>query len=78
MRLALEWAERALSSNESDSLVLYNVACIYSLAYMAEPAIHCLEKAIQNGFGHREWIENDTDLNAVRADSRFQALLKRL
>jgi serine/threonine protein kinase/tetratricopeptide (TPR) repeat protein len=75
---ALEWAERALSSNESDSLVLYNVACIYSLAYMAEPAIHCLEKAIQNGFGHREWIENDSDLNAVRADPRFQALLKRL
>jgi TolB-like protein/Flp pilus assembly protein TadD len=75
---ALEWAGRARSANESDSLVLYNVACVYALGGMADEAIDCLEKAIQNGFGHREWIENDSDLNALREDPRFQALLKRM
>jgi adenylate cyclase len=75
---ALEWARRALATNESDSLVLYNVACLYALGGMVEEAIACLDKAIQNGFGHREWTENDSDLNALRNDPRFQALLKRL
>jgi Flp pilus assembly protein TadD len=75
---ALEWARRALATNESDSLVLYNVACLYALGGMVEEAIACLDKAIQNGFGHREWTENDSDLDALRNDPRFQALLKRL
>ena len=74
----LEWAARARSANESDSLVLYNVACVYSLGGMVDEAIECLEKAVQNGFGHREWIENDSDLNALREDARFQTLLKRM
>jgi serine/threonine protein kinase/Flp pilus assembly protein TadD len=75
---ALEWAGRARSANESDSLVLYNVACVYALGEMIDEAVECLDKAIQNGFGHREWIENDSDLNSLRQDPRFQALLKRM
>jgi serine/threonine protein kinase/tetratricopeptide (TPR) repeat protein len=74
----LEWAGRARSANESDSLVLYNVACVYALGDLADEAVECLEKATQNGFGHREWIENDSDLNSLRQDPRFQALLKRM
>jgi tetratricopeptide (TPR) repeat protein len=75
---ALEWANRAYSTNESDSMVSYNVACVYALGGMIEEALSLLEKAIQNGFGHREWLENDSDLNALRAESRFQTLLGRL
>jgi tetratricopeptide (TPR) repeat protein len=74
----LEWAGRARAANESDSLVLYNVACSYAVGDLVDEAIECLDKAIQNGFGHREWIENDSDLDALRGDPRFQALLKRL
>jgi tetratricopeptide (TPR) repeat protein len=74
----LEWAGRARSANESDSLVLYNVACCYSSGNLIDEAIDCLDKAVQNGFGHREWIENDSDLNPLRQDPRFQALLKRM
>jgi hypothetical protein len=43
-----------------------------------DDAIACLEKAVQNGFGHREWFENDSDLDPLRRDERFQALMKRL
>jgi tetratricopeptide (TPR) repeat protein len=74
----LEWAARARSANESDSLVLYNVACAYAIAGLTHEALECLEKAIQNGFGHRQWIEHDSDLDSLRSDPRFEALKKRL
>jgi len=61
-----------------DSGVLYNVACVYALLGQAEQAIDCLEKAVQHGFGHKSWLENDSELNSVRSDPRFQALLARL
>jgi serine/threonine protein kinase/Tfp pilus assembly protein PilF len=72
---AVEWAARARRANDSDSMVLYNVACVYSLGEMTDEALSCLESAIQNGFGHREWLDNDSDLDPIRADPRFQALL---
>jgi tetratricopeptide (TPR) repeat protein len=75
---ALEWAKRASSMDSEDSWVLYNVACVYALLGKIDDAISCLEKAIQNGFGHREWLENDSDLDSLRGDRKFQALLKRL
>ncbi len=75
---ALEWTERAFSIDPEDSGVLYNVACSYALLGKIDDAIACLEKAIQNGFGHREWLENDSDLGPLREEPRFQALLKKL
>ncbi|MDH5196798.1 MAG: protein kinase [Gemmatimonadota bacterium] len=75
---ALEWATRARTGNETDSMVLYNVACVYSLGGLLDDAISCLDKAISNGFGHREWLLNDGDLDEVRKDPRFQGLLQKL
>jgi tetratricopeptide (TPR) repeat protein len=74
----LEWARRAFSIDPEDSGVLYNVACVYALVGRTDDAIECLEKAIQNGFGHREWLENDSDLNSLRGDPRFEALRRKL
>jgi hypothetical protein len=45
---------------------------------MLDDAIGCLDKAIGNGFGHREWLLHDSDLDAIREDPRFQALLQKL
>ena len=75
---ALEWATRALSIDPDDSGVLYNVACVYALSGVKDDALRCLERAIQNGFGHREWLDNDSDLDSLRDDPRFEALKKRL
>jgi tetratricopeptide (TPR) repeat protein len=74
----LEWAGRALQLDPDDSGVLYNVACVRALAEQKEEALACLEKAIRNGFGHREWLQNDSDFDSLRGDSRFQELLERL
>jgi TolB-like protein/Flp pilus assembly protein TadD len=74
----LDWTRRAYAIDSEDPGVLYNVACSFANMGMIDDAIACLEKAVQNGFGHREWLENDSDLNPVRADPRFQTLLGRL
>ena len=74
----LEWADRALMMDPDDPSVLYNVACVYSLLGELEKAIDCLEKSITSGMGQKEWIEHDSDLDALRTHPRFQALLKRL
>jgi serine/threonine protein kinase len=34
--------------------------------------------AIQSGFGHKEWLEKDTDLDCLRKLSQFQALIEKL
>ncbi len=75
---ALDWAERGLAVDPEDSGVLYNVACVYALSGKTEDALACLDKAVRNGFGHREWLENDSDLDSLRRDSRFEALLRKL
>ena len=74
----LDWTRRAYAIDSEDPGVLYNVACSYSNMGRTDDAIACLEKAVQNGFGHREWFENDSDLDPLRGDERFQALMKRL
>ncbi len=75
---ASEWAERALTMGPKDSMLLYNVACIYSLLGQLDPAFACLERSIQHGLSQKGWLEHDDNLAPLRADPRFQELLKKL
>jgi len=72
---ALDLIHQTLALDPDDSGVLYNVACVYANAGQSEEAISCLERAIQNGFGHWEWLEHDSDLESLRGHARFLALL---
>ncbi len=71
----LEWAERALAVDVEDASVRYNVACLFALEGEHDRAIACLEEAFRVGFANRDWIEHDPDLDSLRDDPRFQALL---
>ncbi len=75
---ALQRARRASTIDPEDTAVLYNVGCVYALGGSAEEALDHLDKAIQNGFGQREWVENDSDWDSIRGEPRFQALLRKL
>ncbi len=75
---ALEWAQRALAAEPEEPWVLYNVACAYALLGQPEKAIDCLDDAITFGMGHKEWFENDSDLDSLRDHPRFSGLLERL
>jgi tetratricopeptide (TPR) repeat protein len=72
---AREWNRRALGMDPDDPSVLYNIACAFSMEGQIEEAIDALHKAIGHGFGHWKWIENDADLDPLRDDPRFKALL---
>ena len=74
----LEWGDRALALDPDDAAVLYNVACLNAVEGRLDRALDLLERAVQNGFGHREWIENDVDLIPLRAQPRFRTLVERL
>jgi serine/threonine protein kinase/Tfp pilus assembly protein PilF len=74
----LEWASLALVMDPNEPMVLYNVACIYSVAGKTEDALDCLERAADTGLSQREWYENDSDLDPLREHPRFKALLENL
>jgi len=74
----LDWARRALILEPDDPMVIYNVACIYSLAGCAAEALDCIERAVDAGLTQRGWLEHDSNLDLIRKEPRFQALLKRL
>jgi tetratricopeptide (TPR) repeat protein len=75
---ALEWAGRALAFGPEEPLILYNVACVYSLLGQAGKALDCLEQAAKHGYRQKEWIENDSDLAPLHGEARYQNLLKSL
>jgi serine/threonine protein kinase/Tfp pilus assembly protein PilF len=72
---AMELAARSLAIDPDDPMLLYNVACTYlRFDDMHEEAMQCLERAIDKGFGHKEWIDHDPDLDSLRDHPRFKAL----
>ena len=73
----LEWAQRvrALGGPE-DVRIFYNLACVYCHAGEIDEALDCLDSALKAGFAHKEWLENDSDLDPLRSHPRFKALLK--
>ena len=78
MDKGLEWGDRALALDPDDAGVLYNIACLYAVGGKPERALDLLEHAAQNGFGHKEWIEHDPDIESLRSHPRYKTLLSRL
>lgn len=74
----MEWAAKALLIDPEDAGVRYNVACLYALEGQTTRAIECMEDAIRVGFGNRDWLELDPDIDSLRGDPRFEALMARL
>ncbi len=73
-----EWLSRALAIDPEETTILYNAACTYCLLGEKDEALNLLEKAVSNGYGHREWLENDPDFASLRDHHRFQALMQHL
>ena len=75
---AMELAERALGQDQEEPVVLYNVACFFVEQGDHERALELLERAVEMGWGDRAWLETDCDLDPLRDNARFQALLARI
>jgi tetratricopeptide (TPR) repeat protein len=56
----------------NDPSVLYNLACSYSLAKQAEPAVNALSRAVAKGFKEFKWLLKDPELGHVRKNPLFK------
>lgn len=74
----LEWAQQALAMDPDEPMVLYNVACIQSLARRFDEALLTLEKAVRKGLTQKGWLEHDSNLDPLRHFPRFKKLIKQL
>jgi len=72
----LELAERALGQDENEPAVLYNAACFFALKGDIDRSLELLARAVELGWRNRDWLKTDSDLDSLRADHRFVALLK--
>jgi TolB-like protein/Flp pilus assembly protein TadD len=72
----LRWAERAMELEPDEPMVLYNVGCVYSLAGEIDRALECIEKSVTRGLAYIDWLRQDSNLDALREQPRFQALLE--
>ena len=70
-----DWARRALAIDPEETSILYNVACVYALLGRTEDALACLGKVMEHGTFFKNWAAKDSDLDSLRSDPRFHALL---
>ena len=75
---AIAWSEAALESRENEPHFLYNTGCTFAQLGETERALDLLERAVNLGWGHRAWIEHDSDLASLRNNPRFQKVLDRM
>jgi adenylate cyclase len=73
---ALKEAEDLLSVADLDTSNCYNLACVLVHAGERKMAIQTLDRAIARGFRSIETLEEDPDLEPIRAMPEFQGLLR--
>jgi tetratricopeptide (TPR) repeat protein len=71
---AIETLREGLVRHPGNPNVLYNLACMESLAGRTDDAIAHLGAAIAADPRAREWAQRDADFDAVRNDPRFPGL----
>ena len=77
-RRSLEWANLAQSIEPDDPMVLYNLACIYSMGGELDTAMDCLVRAVDGGLQQKGWLVHDGDLAPLRERPEYAELLARL
>lgn len=58
-----------------DPMVLYNLACSYSLVNDIDHALATIKQAIGYGYNDFGYLEQDSDLMNLRQDDRFKQFL---
>ena len=72
---AADQGREVVAANPQYPALLYNVACAESLAGRKAEAIEHLRLALEASDGVRPYLEKDTDLDPLREEPEFQALL---
>lgn len=78
LEAALEMHTKAARLVAVAPLANYNIACVHSLKDDKDQALTFLEKAVDLGFVRLDAYHNDPDLENVRSDERFKALVSKI
>jgi tetratricopeptide (TPR) repeat protein len=70
-----ERAREVLAGDPPYALLYYNVACAEAMSGRADDAIDHLSRGIELNEELRQFAKGDSDLDALRADPRFQKLV---
>lgn len=68
----LEVDERLAQLEPRNPLVLYNLACSYSLTEQFDRAADALKKALSCGYRDFRWLAKDPDLNKLRKHPLYE------
>jgi tetratricopeptide (TPR) repeat protein len=72
----LQIDKRLVTLRPNDPLAHYNLACSYALLKRPEQAIKTLRRAVELGYRDFRYMREDRDLDSIRHDPRFRALLR--
>jgi serine/threonine protein kinase/Flp pilus assembly protein TadD len=72
---AIRHLQTAVALRPGDSNVLYNAACTYGLLAMKSEAFETFRKAVESGYGNKEWAARDTDLACLHDLPEFRAMV---
>jgi len=67
--------EKLSRKNPSDPTVWYNLGCSLALTNQKDAAFEALAKAVELGYCDYDWMKQDSDLNSLHGDPRFESLL---
>src|SRR5437762_1276857 len=72
----LDIDKKLIQLRPNDALAHYNLACSYALLKKADQAIKTLRRAVELGYRDFRYMREDHDLDTIRHDPRFRALLR--
>ncbi len=76
-REARAWLERAIVLEPDEPHVLYNCACGFLQLGETAKALDLLERIDFSAMANKSWMDHDRDLDPLRNDPRFRALMER-
>lgn len=69
--------KKAIGIDSKHAVVHYNMGCIYAVNGDIQSALTSLESAFQNGFSDFDELMKDDDLQSLRDNTQFQALIEK-
>ncbi|MCI5160173.1 MAG: tetratricopeptide repeat protein, partial [Candidatus Electrothrix sp. AUS1_2] len=74
---ALKSLKKGVKLAPGDPFAQYNLAAIYSLMNQTDLSLEALDHALENGFNNADALRFDRDLDNVRGEPEFRAILER-
>ncbi len=71
-------SERALAARPYEISTAYNLACAFAILGDRKRSMELLDQATQRGRGNLACIEQDPDLDSLRGEVQFEAIMDRL